>query len=360
MRTLSQKVADDAIIGQAVSNSGLDRFRIDDVQLHPLRREVRDPFRAMATDERDRAGTGHRDPCKRILKGPFEQEGVDGASLGTGLHEQVASGVKDGILHAMLVQGRMHGNKSVVRHVIALGRRGIRAIVDFALPPRCGGCGAITEELHSFCMDCWPSIEGLGDDGCQCCGLPLEATDAEHCARCLAKPPAIVRTRAAVGYGDTARSLILKLKYGRRVALARTMGRYMSRFVSDPTDQTVLLPVRLHRSRLWTRGYNQSALIAATMSRRTGVRFLSDGMRRTKRTRPLKGMNLRQRGYEVRGAFSIARTADIQNKKIILVDDVLRTGSTAEACAKALLKAGAADVELLCFARVVRPAVFAR
>ncbi len=138
------------------------------------------------------------------------------------------------------------------------------------------------------------------------------------------------------------------------------MGQYMSRFVSGHTEQSILVPVPLHRSRLWTRGYNQSALIAATISRRTGVRLLLDGLRRTKRIRPLKGTNIRQRGDEVRGAFSISSKTEIQGKKIILIDDVLTTGSTAEACAKALLKAGAAEVELICFARVVRPALFAR
>ncbi len=134
----------------------------------------------------------------------------------------------------------------------------------------------------------------------------------------------------------------------------------MPRFVSGEMKQAILVPVPLHRSRIWTRGYDQSALIAPSISRRTGVRILLDGMRRTNPHPAAQRNDIRQSGDEVRGAFSISRKADIQGKRIILIDDVLTTGSIADACAKALLKVGAADVEPICFARVVRPAPFTR
>ena len=97
----------------------------------------------------------------------------------------------------------------------ALPRRCVRWVLDFALPPRCAGCGDIVADVHSFCPDCWKQVEFLGHSGCAICGLPLQATDAETCAVCLAKPPRIARTRSAVAYGDLSRSLAIRLKYGR-------------------------------------------------------------------------------------------------------------------------------------------------
>src|SRR4051812_3520061 len=125
--------------------------------------------------------------------------------------------------------------------------------LDFALPPRCAGCGTIVADVHSFCPDCWKQIEFLGDTGCSTCGLPLQATDQTICAACLAKPPRIARTRAAVVYGDLSRSLAIRLKYGRKVAVARTMAQYMAPLVGR-SDDAVFAPVPLHRTRLLGRG----------------------------------------------------------------------------------------------------------
>jgi predicted amidophosphoribosyltransferase len=144
-------------------------------------------------------------------------------------------------------------------------------VLDFALPPRCAGCGVIVDEVHSFCADCWKQIEVLGSAGCVTCGTPLEATAAERCALCLAKPPRIGRTRAAVVYDDLSRSLALRLKYGRKVAVTKTMARYMAPLVGDHPDGAVLVPVPLHRGRLWQRGFNQSGIIARELGRRTGL-----------------------------------------------------------------------------------------
>ena len=106
-----------------------------------------------------------------------------------------------------------------------------RWALDFALPPRCAGCGTIVADVHSFCPDCWKGVEFLGDSGCSTCGIPLQATEQATCGACLARAPRIARTRAAVAYGDLARGLAIRLKYGRKVAIARTMARYMAPLV---------------------------------------------------------------------------------------------------------------------------------
>ena len=232
-------------------------------------------------------------------------------------------------------------------------------VVGLALPPRCPACGTITGELHNFCANCWKQIEWLGEGGCTSCGLLLEATDIETCAACLAKPPIIERTRAAVAYGETTRALPLRLKYSRKVALAKTMARYMRPLVRAG-DDAVLMPVPLHRGRLWSRGFNQAALIAVELARLCATRHDPFALRRPKRTSALKGMSPTQRRREVAGAFEIAHKAAVDGREIILVDDVLTTGSTAEACARTLRRAGASRVELICWARVVRPAQFMR
>ena len=231
-----------------------------------------------------------------------------------------------------------------------------RAALDFALPARCAGCGTITDLPHQFCAACWQLVEWLGQGGCEQCGLPLEATDVDHCVRCLAKPPIIARSRAAIAYGEIARSLVLRLKYSRKVALAATMARYMRPLVNALPD-TILVPVPLHWSRLWWRGFNQSGLLAANLARLSGMEHRPVQLRRVRRTRALKNMSPRQRSLEVKAAFAIDDAAEVKGRSFLLVDDVLTTGSTSDACAKALLRAGAERVELICFARVVRPSL---
>jgi len=234
-----------------------------------------------------------------------------------------------------------------------------RELLDFALPPRCSACGVIVGEVHSFCPDCWSKIAFLGSGGCETCGHPLQATEAESCAVCLARPPRIARTRSAVAYDEISRGLAIRLKYGRKVAVAKTMARFMAPLIAGGGER-VLVPVPLHRSRLWWRGFNQSALVAAELSKRLDVPAAPMLLRRHRRTPPLKGMSALQRRKAVAGAFRVRDPASVKGKTIILVDDVLTTGSTAEACARALKRAGAARIELVSWARVVKPSLLMR
>jgi len=228
-----------------------------------------------------------------------------------------------------------------------------KLLLDFALPPRCGGCGTIVDQVDSFCPECWQKIEFLGSGGCVTCGLPLQSTEADTCAACLANPPRLSRTRAAVAYDDISRSIAIRLKYGRKVALARTMARYMTPLLDSSSEDALLLPVPLHRRRLWWRGFNQAAMVAKEISRRSKIPYSLNGLKRVKATPPLKGLGMLQRRRTVSGAFRAQ--AEVRGRTIILVDDVLTTGSTAEACARALKRAGAARVELISWARVIRP-----
>lgn len=217
------------------------------------------------------------------------------------------------------------------------------------------------EEAGAFCPPCWKRIEWLGNDGCQRCGLPLLATEADTCGRCLAKPPKLDRIRAAVSYDELPRTIALNLKYGRKVGLARTMARYMAPLQGSwDDDDAMLVSVPLHRWRLWSRGFNQSILVARELGRIWNIPTTNNVLRRTKRTQPLKGMSHGQRRTAVAGAFQVADGTALAGKTVVLVDDVLTSGSTAEACARALQRAGAKRVELICWARVVRPSQLMR
>ena len=243
--------------------------------------------------------------------------------------------------------------------LLALPRRAAAIVVDFALPPTCPACPALVEEAGAFCPDCWHSVEFLSA-GCAICGRPLEATEAAQCGACLAHPPRIARSRAALGYGEIARSLALGLKYGRKVGLARTMARYMAPLKGEWPSDAVVVPVPLHRWRLWGRGFNQSALVAARLGKAWGLAVDPTLLERTRRTRPLKGMDPDQRRAEVRNAFRVRAGAAIDGGTVVLIDDVVTSGATANACAKALLKRGARRIELVAWSRVVRSGGFVR
>ena len=206
----------------------------------------------------------------------------------------------------------------------------------------------------------WAKLQFLSDPLCARCGTPFEiAVDPEQvCGACLADPPLYDRARAALIYGDISRDLVLSLKYqGRRDGLS-ILGGWMANAGRDLlADADLIVPVPLHYFRLVRRGFNQSAWLAASLSRASGVKLSVDALKRTKSTPIQGGLSAEGRRRNVQGAFKVrsSREARIKGQKILLVDDVLTTGATAEACARALRRAGAACVDVVTLARVAGP-----
>ena len=218
-----------------------------------------------------------------------------------------------------------------------------------------------------FCLDCWRALHFLGPPACARCDRPFATAqgDGALCAACIANPPAWDAVHAALAYGAIPRQVVLRLKYGGRVGLARLAARLMAaRLARDcgpgaaavaSADRPLLVPVPLHRWRLWSRGFNQSAEIARHIAATEGLDWLPDALLRRKRTPPLRGLGRAARARAVRGAFALtdAGRAAVQGRRILLVDDVLTSGATADACTRVLRRAGAHSVELLVFARVL-------
>ena len=232
-----------------------------------------------------------------------------------------------------------------------------RIMLDFALPERCPSCGAMASSGGAFCQGCWDQLIFLGSPCCASCDLPLPyaTVEVQKCAECLSNPPRHDGIKAAVAYGDIARHVALRLKYAGRIGLARMIAGQLLRHVRDVPADALLLPVPLHWTRLWSRSFNQSVLIAREISALSGHRLCPDLLRRTRRTTPLGGLSGKERRSMVAGAFAVneKRGEMLQGRHILLVDDVYTSGATTDACIRVLKKRGASAVTILCWTRVL-------
>ena len=244
--------------------------------------------------------------------------------------------------------------------------RALAPLIDLIYPPRCPVCGHATADQGGLCATCWSGLIIPGEPACSTCSRPfsseMQRGENLQCLACLNRKPLHSGICAGTIYNDVSRKLILSFKHGRKIALARPLAELIAAKLPTRDEEEVqplLIPVPLHRWRLWRRGYNQSALLAYEFEKLKKGDALVDGLQRIKLTPMLGGMRRKQRENSLASAIRInpRRAAKISGRHVILVDDVLTSGATSDACTRALIRAGAKSVVIARFARVIAEAL---
>ncbi|MCB2134767.1 MAG: ComF family protein [Rhodobacteraceae bacterium] len=239
-------------------------------------------------------------------------------------------------------------------------RRGMQSAIGLLFPPQCVNCKAPVASDFGLCADCWqatPFVTGLV---CDQCGTPLPGTDtggAEYCDDCLTIARPWQRGRAGMLYRDVGRKLVLALKHGDRLDLARPAAKWLARAaVPLLCDRMLVAPVPLHWQRLLRRRYNQSALLSRGVAMECGLDHCPDLLVRRKRTATQDGLGRDARFANLAGSIQVhpARRQRIAARHVLLVDDVMTSGATLAAAADCCLGAGAESVSVLVLARVAK------
>jgi ComF family protein len=236
----------------------------------------------------------------------------------------------------------------------------LKAALDFIFPPLCHICRSYipdAAEIH-ICLACRDKLPLVVSPLCTVCGIPFNSAEGDHtCGQCQIHPPHFDLARAHLLYEQSAREMIHQFKYSYKTHLRRPLALLALEGLTDvitAQKPEIIIPVPLHRSRLRSRGFNQSILLGKMFSSLLSLPMLVDGLIRTRQTEPQIDLSAEERRNNVKGAFAVKRTDRIPGKRILLLDDVMTTGSTVNECAMVLKKAGAAAVMVATIARTAR------
>lgn len=231
-------------------------------------------------------------------------------------------------------------------------------LLDIIYPPRCIMCMGNVHENGNICATCWGDVNFISDPQCELCGFPFDFdTQIELiCAGCMKEKPRFAKARAVFLYDDASRKMITSFKYNDRTENRTAYARWMARVGADMLkDADILVPVPIHFGKLFLRKYNQAGILAQELVKISGGRCILNALIRKRYTKTQAGFNRNLRFKNIKGAFAVNQKhlSKLQNKKILLIDDVITTGATAEECTKILLKAGVAKVEVLTLAKTL-------
>ena len=231
--------------------------------------------------------------------------------------------------------------------------KSIQKTIDFLLPPQCALCHEIAEKPYTLCVNCWGRLEFISSPKCSVCSVPLYNVDHDMpCIDCLKHPPIFTKAYAPLVYNDSLKKLILRFKNYDGLHLVPMFCNWMQRCIPENID--IIIPVPLHWWRFFTRQYNQSAELGKLISKNTNITICQNIFKRHKATPSQGQKNKLSRYQNLADAFVVTDDKALKNTNILLIDDVLTSGATANACAQALLNAGASRVDVLTIARAVK------
>lgn len=238
-------------------------------------------------------------------------------------------------------------------------RKLFESVIDTILPPRCPGSGEIVEIQGAVSPNFWDQLQFIEKPFCKRCAIPFsfETDENNICAKCLEEDPFYDESRAPVVYNDASRRIILNFKFNDKTHYVHTFVPWMLRAGADLLGEAdYIIPVPLHPKKIRMRKFNQAALLAHEISKKSDVKYIAEGLIRTRHTVPQKGLNKKERYKNISGAFAIGdRYLDkFAHKNIIIIDDIFTTGSTLNECARILKNAGAAKVNVITIARVTK------
>lgn len=237
-----------------------------------------------------------------------------------------------------------------------------KTLFNIILPPRCAYCGKIIADEHGICAKCFKKLHFISEPYCKICGTPFEneteiATSSHFiCPNCASKKRITRFNRSAVIYDDFSKKALLSFKFQDKTSLSKLFAKWLKISAHDILEQgiDVIIPVPLSYKRLIARKYNQAAVLASELSKLINVPVLPLTLIKTRHTKPQAKLKENLRAQNIKNAYSVKNSAQIKGKRVLLIDDIMTTGSTLNECARTLLKAGAKTVDTLTVARTLK------